>query len=99
MFGLDDTLAHLSNGGSLALVLAVAVLLGLRHATDPDHLAAVTALLASTDRRARDAAKLGIAWGSGHALTLFALGVPIVLYRSYLPETGPARRRDRRSDS
>src|SRR6266487_5127407 len=86
MFGLDDTLAHLSNGGSLALVLAVAVLLGLRHATDPDHLAAVTTLLASTERRARDAAALGLAWGAGHALTLFSLGVPIVLYRAYLPD-------------
>jgi ABC-type nickel/cobalt efflux system permease component RcnA len=69
------------------LVIAVAILLGLRHATDPDHLAAVTTLLASTERRARDAAKLGVAWGAGHALTLFALGVPIVLYRAYLPET------------
>jgi ABC-type nickel/cobalt efflux system permease component RcnA len=85
MFGLDDSLAHLSNGTSLALVLAVAVLLGLRHATDPDHLAAVTALLASTERRARDTAMLGLAWGAGHALTLFGLGVPIVLYRAYLP--------------
>ena len=86
MFGLDDSLAHVSSGGSLALVLAVAVLLGLRHATDPDHLAAVTTLLASTERRAYEAAKLGLAWGSGHALTLFALGVPIVLYRTYLPD-------------
>ena len=68
-------------------MIAVAILLGLRHATDPDHLAAVTTLLASTERRARDAAKLGLAWGAGHALTLFALGVPIVLYRAYLPET------------
>ena len=68
-------------------MIAVAILLGLRHATDPDHLAAVTTLLASTDRRARDAARLGLAWGAGHALTLFALGVPIVLYRAYLPET------------
>jgi ABC-type nickel/cobalt efflux system permease component RcnA len=47
----------------------------------------VTTLLASTERRARDAAKLGLAWGAGHALTLFVLGVPIVLYRAYLPET------------
>jgi ABC-type nickel/cobalt efflux system permease component RcnA len=47
----------------------------------------VTTLLASTERRARDAAKLGLAWGAGHGLTLFALGVPIVLYRAYLPET------------
>src|SRR5215475_6650324 len=87
MFGLDDYLASFSDGTTLVLVIAVAVLLGLRHATDPDHLAAVTTLLASTERRARDAARLGLAWGAGHALTLFALGVPIVLYRAYLPET------------
>ena len=87
MFGLDDYLASFSNGTTLLLVVGVAILLGLRHATDPDHLAAVTTLLASTERRARDAARLGLAWGAGHALTLFALGVPIVLYRAYLPET------------
>ena len=87
MFGLDDHLASFSDGTTLVLVIAVAILLGLRHATDPDHLAAVTTLLASTERRARDAAKLGLAWGAGHALTLFALGVPIVVYRAYPPET------------
>jgi ABC-type nickel/cobalt efflux system permease component RcnA len=86
MFGLDHYLTSFSDGTTLMLVIAVAILLGLRHATDPDHLAAVTTLLASTERRARDAAKLGLAWGAGHALTLFALGVPIVLYRAYLPE-------------
>jgi ABC-type nickel/cobalt efflux system permease component RcnA len=85
MFGLDDHLASFSDGTTLVLVVAVAILLGLRHATDPDHLAAVTTLIASTERRARDAARLGLAWGAGHALTLFALGVPIVLYRAYLP--------------
>ncbi len=87
MFGLDDFLASFSDGTTLVIVAGVAILLGLRHATDPDHLAAVTTLLASTERRARDAARLGLAWGAGHALTLFALGVPIVLYRAYLPET------------
>jgi ABC-type nickel/cobalt efflux system permease component RcnA len=86
MFGLDDFLASFSDGATLGLVILVAVLLGLRHATDPDHLAAVTTLIASTERRAHDAARLGLAWGAGHALTLFALGVPIVLYRAYLPE-------------
>jgi len=87
MFGLDEYLASFSDGTTLVLVIGVAILLGLRHATDPDHLAAVTTLLASTERRARDAARLGLAWGAGHALTLFALGVPIVLYRAYLPQT------------
>ena len=86
MFGLDEQLASLSDGATLLAVLAVAVLLGLRHATDPDHLAAVTTLIASTERRAREAAALGLAWGAGHAVTLFALGVPIVLYRSALPD-------------
>jgi len=41
MFGLDDWIAGLSDGGSIAVVVAVAVLLGLRHATDPDHIVAV----------------------------------------------------------
>jgi ABC-type nickel/cobalt efflux system permease component RcnA len=86
MFGLDDHLASFSDGASLLVVLAVAVLLGLRHATDPDHLAAVSTLVTGTADRARNAAKLGLAWGAGHALTLFALGVPIVLYSAYLPE-------------
>jgi cytochrome c biogenesis protein CcdA len=87
MLGLDDRIAGVSHGGSLWIVLAVAVLLGLRHATDPDHLAAVTTLVASTrDRAARRAGELGAAWGLGHATTLFAFGLPIVLLNSYLPE-------------
>jgi ABC-type nickel/cobalt efflux system permease component RcnA len=87
VFGLDDSIVHLSNGGTLLLVAAVAVVLGLRHATDPDHLAAVTTLIASgRDRTKQLAARLGLAWGLGHAISLFALGVPIVLFKAYLPE-------------
>ena len=91
MFGLDDWIAQFSDGATLALVCLVAVVLGLRHATDPDHLAAVTTLLASSrERTSRLAARLGLAWGLGHATTLFAFGLPIVLFRSYLP--GPVQR-------
>ena len=86
MFGLDDHLASFSDGASLIIVLAVAVLLGLRHATDPDHLAAVTTLLATKGSRARDAARLGVSWGFGHAFTLFAFGLPIVLYSAVIPD-------------
>jgi high-affinity nickel permease len=87
MFGIDDYLAGLSDGGSVALVLFVAVLLGLRHATDPDHIAAVTTLVASgRERVARRAAELGIWWGAGHALTLVVFGLPILLFERYLPE-------------
>jgi ABC-type nickel/cobalt efflux system permease component RcnA len=87
MFGLDEFLASFSDGTTLVLVIGVAILLGLRHATDPDHLAAVTALIATKrDRAARSAGKLGFAWGLGHATTLFAFGLPILLFEAYVPE-------------
>ncbi len=87
MFGLDDWLAGLSQGASVAVVLLVAVLLGLRHATDPDHIAAMTALVASgRDRATRSAARLGAWWGAGHAITLVVFGVPILLAERFLPE-------------
>lgn len=87
MFGLDESIAELSAGGTAMMVVAVAILLGLRHATDPDHLTAVSTLIASERHRGpRRAASLGLAWGLGHATTLFAFGLPIVLFNSYLPE-------------
>jgi len=88
MFGLDNWLAGYSDGVTLWLVVVVAVLLGLRHATDPDHMVAVTTLLAGgRERAARSAARLGLAWGLGHALTLFAFGLPVLLFAHALPET------------
>jgi hypothetical protein len=86
MFGLDEWLAGVSDGGSIAIVVLVATLLGLRHATDPDHLAAVSTLVVSgRERAARAAAGLGAAWGLGHAVTLIAFGVPVLLADHYLP--------------
>ena len=87
MFGLDETIAASAEGASIWIVLAVAVLLGLRHATDPDHLVAVTTLVAGgPDRAARRAGELGLAWGVGHAATLFAFGLPILLLERALPD-------------
>jgi high-affinity nickel permease len=87
VFGLDQWLAGASDGTTVAVVVLIALLLGLRHASDPDHLTAVTTLLASRrERSVRAAGSLGLAWGGGHAASLFAFGVPIVLYRAYLPE-------------
>jgi high-affinity nickel permease len=87
MFGLDNGIASLSDGTTLAIVATVAVLLGLRHASDPDHVAAVSTLVASGKGRAKSsAAKLGFVWGLGHATTLFVFGLPVVLYSAYLPE-------------
>ena len=87
MFGLDDWIAGLSDGASIVVVLLVGVLLGLRHATDPDHIAAMTTLVASGRERAtRSAAHLGAWWGFGHAVTLILFGIPILLAERYLPE-------------
>ena len=68
---------------SLPLVLGLGFLLGLRHAFEPDHLAAVSTLVTRAGRL-RDAARLGVAWGVGHtvsvglvALLVIALGIQL----------------------
>ena len=87
MFGLDEYITGLSDGGALIVIIGVAVALGLRHATDPDHLAAVTTLfVARKERGSRAAAALGLSWGLGHATTLFIFGLPILLFKAYLPD-------------
>src|SRR4051794_22546877 len=86
MFGLDESIASVGEGQAFLIIAGIAVLLGLRHATDPDHLTAVTTLVAGErGRGARSAGKLGISWGLGHATTLIVFGIPIVLFRDYLP--------------
>jgi ABC-type nickel/cobalt efflux system permease component RcnA len=87
MFGLDDWIAGFSDGASVAVVLLVGALLGLRHATDPDHIAAMTTLVASGRERAtRSAARLGAWWGIGHGITLVVFGIPILLAERFVPE-------------
>jgi ABC-type nickel/cobalt efflux system permease component RcnA len=88
VLGLDDAVAGLGAGQGLLVALGVALLLGLRHATDPDHLTAVSSMiLGERDGGGRRGAmRLGLAWGAGHALTLLALGLPFVLWGDALPE-------------
>ena len=83
MFGLDDHIAGWASG-SLLVLLGVAALLGLRHATDPDHIVAVSTLAASD--RPGSATRLGAFWGLGHALTLVLFGVPVLLFKASLPD-------------
>jgi ABC-type nickel/cobalt efflux system permease component RcnA len=87
VFGLDDRIAELGAGGGIAVAFLVALLLGLRHSTDPDHLTAVSTLVLGQRRGGRRAAAaLGLSWGLGHAVTLIALGLPFVLWGDALPE-------------
>ena len=88
---LDAFLTGLFDGAPLLVALGIALLLGLRHASDPDHLVAVTSLVAADDGDARGAARLGAWWGVGHAAALVALGVPLIVFKTALPgwlETG-----------
>ena len=72
------------------IALGLALLLGLRHATDPDHLVAVSTLVAGDeDNPRRRAARLGGVWGLGHALALVVIGLPVVLAHAVLPELVP----------
>ena len=65
--------------------LFVSFALGLRHASDPDHLVAVTSLVATDAGDAKGAARLGAWWGLGHGGTLLAIGVPLIALKSELP--------------
>ena len=65
-------------------ILGLGLALGLRHAADADHVVAVTAIAART-RRVLPATLLGIVWGLGHTLTLFAVGGGIILFNWVVP--------------
>ena len=87
MGGVDGFISGHAAGHGALVVLLLAFGLGLRHASDPDHLVAVSTLVADTrGRAARAAARLGAAWGLGHATTLLAFGLPVLLLRSFLPQ-------------
>jgi high-affinity nickel permease len=83
--GLDSWLTGLLAGAPLLVALAIAFALGLRHASDPDHLVAVTSLVAGSNSGTRDATRLGIWWGVGHAATLILIGLPLIAFKSSLP--------------
>jgi high-affinity nickel-transport protein len=69
---------------NLFALLGLGLLLGLRHAADPDHVVAVTAIAART-RRMLPATLLGVMWGLGHTLTLFGVGAGIILFNWTVP--------------
>lgn len=82
---LDVWLEGLFAGAPLLVALLIALVLGLRHASDPDHLVAVTSLVAVDGGDVRGAARLGAWWGAGHATALLVLGIPLILLKSSVP--------------
>jgi ABC-type nickel/cobalt efflux system permease component RcnA len=69
---------------SLLAILTLGFVLGMRHATDPDHVIAVTTI-ASHQRSVKGAALIGAVWGLGHTLTIMLVGGGIILFRWVIP--------------
>ncbi|HKE20669.1 MAG TPA: hypothetical protein VKB80_37600, partial [Kofleriaceae bacterium] len=63
----------------------VGLLLGMRHALEPDHLAAISTLVADRPSRFRGVF-LGAFWGVGHTTSLFAVGMLLALFDARMPD-------------
>lgn len=70
---------------TLASTLALGFLLGLRHALEADHVAAVATLATGSRSLARTVAQ-GVAWGMGHTLTLMLFGGAVLVAGAVVPE-------------
>jgi high-affinity nickel permease len=69
---------------TLLSVIALGFFLGMRHATDPDHVIAVTTIV-SRQRSIRLAALIGVLWGLGHTITILVVGSAIILFGIVIP--------------
>jgi len=70
--------------GSFLSIIAVGFFLGMRHATDPDHVIAVTTIV-TRQRQLTRAAFTGAFWGVGHTVTIFVVGALIILFDVVIP--------------
>jgi high-affinity nickel-transport protein len=68
----------------LLSIIALGFFLGMRHATDPDHVIAVTTIVAR-HRKVSHAAIIGAFWGIGHTLTILVVGGGIILFGWVIP--------------
>jgi high-affinity nickel-transport protein len=69
---------------NLIATIALGFFLGMRHATDADHVVAVSTIV-SRQRSLRAAAPIGVLWGIGHTVTIFAVGGAILVFGLVIP--------------
>jgi len=69
---------------ALLPTLLLGALLGMRHATDADHVVAVTTIV-TRQGRLRDALRIGALWGIGHTATILLVGGAIILLHLVIP--------------
>ena len=65
-------------------IAALGFLLGMRHATDPDHVIAVSTIV-SKQKGVGNVGLIGVIWGLGHTLTIFCVGAAIILFGVAIP--------------
>lgn len=65
-------------------ILGLGFILGMKHATDPDHVVAVTTIV-SKERKIYHSSLIGILWGLGHSITVTAVAIPIMLLSLTVP--------------
>ena len=65
-------------------IIVLGFLLGMRHATDPDHVVAVTTIV-SRERTMLHASLIGALWGLGHTFTILVVGSAIILFKLTIP--------------
>src|SRR6266566_9901633 len=75
----------MSSPANLLALAGLGLLLGFRHAFEPDHLAAVSTL-ATRQGRLLDACRLGLAWALGHTASVGAVVGAIILFGLRLPD-------------
>lgn len=68
----------------LISIIALGFFLGMRHATDPDHVIAVTTIV-TRQRSVARSAWIGAFWGLGHTLTILLVGAGIILFNLVIP--------------
>jgi high-affinity nickel-transport protein len=69
---------------SFLVISLLGFLLGMRHATDPDHVIAVSTIVCK-QRRVGQAGLIGVIWGLGHTFTVFVVGAIIILFKVSIP--------------
>jgi high-affinity nickel-transport protein len=69
---------------NLLTIIGVGFVLGIRHATDPDHVIAVTTIV-SRQQSIRHAGVIGILWGLGHTITIVLVGTGIIVFNLGIP--------------
>ncbi|WP_226584334.1 sulfite exporter TauE/SafE family protein [Halobacillus litoralis] len=68
----------------LLSVLGLGLLLGIKHAIEPDHVIAVSTI-ASRSKRLMHSTMTGVFWGIGHTFTMFLLGMVVILMKEEIP--------------